>query len=444
MVNPKKTRPQEVKQIQIRNLIIVIAVISILFGGMYYFLEHDSGKAKQTKTSEVRFSSPMNNDAINQAWLEQFQTQVSDQEKQTHLLKDQIAKLEKQKTSLGNQTNKDMTEKYQAVIAKLSAVEKELAQLKSQKSDSNSARFRTVGQNSVGTQFPTIPAETNIALNSADMSVPAIASDGDDYLHLVARHKGSRYYPRQNPNNYVPSGTHVLGVLLMGADMVTDSYDQSNPKPVLIRLINNGTLPNHQLSHLKGCVITAAMRGDISSSRGDVRLERMSCVRPDHSIIDVSVNGTVATHAKEGISGQLYTREGSRVGAATIAGTMAGVANGVSQGYVNYQNSIFGPTGTIDKGQLAKYGALQGASTGLNKLSDFEMDRADQIHPIIEVNGGKLVTVVFTQGFYIDGRDSNHANTAIEDPNPWKQKTDKAKLANSAQMVTELLAGTDH
>ena len=448
MVNPSSPKPQAVKpsvvkQRQIRNLVIVIATIAVLFSGMYYFLERDTGKNKQVQTSEVRFSSPMNNDAINHAWLEQFQSQVSDQEKETSALKDQIAKLQKKKVALSDQNNQRLSEKYQTVLTKLASVEKALVALQSRKPMTRTDKFDRHGQHSSGTQFPTIPSESNTDFNSANMAVPAIATDGDDYLRLVVSKKKT-VHPRQNPDNYVPTGTHVLGVLLMGADMVADNDHQNNPKPLLIRLITRGNLPNHQFSHLKGCVIAAAMRGDISSSRGDVRLERLSCVRPDASILDVGVNGTVATHAKEGITGLLYTREGSRVVSATLAGTLAGIANGVSQGNVSTQNSLFGPTGMIHQDALAQYGALQGASTGLNKLSNFQMHRADQIHPVVEVNGGKLVTVVFTQGFYIDGRDPNHTNPTAMDSNPWGQKTTRASLASSAQMVTQLLTGSNH
>lgn len=435
MAESRKASPNSVKKAQARNLIIVIIMVILLFFILYYFLEKDNRTPNHIQAKEVRFTSPMDNDAINSAWLEQFQSKVSNQERETDSLKEQIALIEKERKEA--EKTKNTNTDYQNLVSKLATIENELNQLKTHPAATNA--ISDVNRMEAD-HFPVIPNEvgTNFVSENTAGSL-AVSGDGDDYLHLTPRRREGRLIPSKNPKNYVPTGTHVLGVLLMGADLVAADYDQENPKPILIRLIENGTLPNHRESHLKGCLITGAITGDISSSRGNVRIERLSCVKPDGGIVDVQVDGVVSTNAKEGITGQLYTREGGRVAGATVAGTMAGVANGVSQGYVNYQNSIFGPTGTINSGDLAKYGALQGASSGLNKLSDFEINRAEKIHPVIEVNGGKLVTVVFTkQGFFIDGRE-NSQNEGYDSTSPVSESKPSSKFPDSAQMVDALL-----
>ena len=69
---------------------------------------------------------------------------------------------------------------------------------------------------------------------------------------------------------------------------------ESNPQPMLFRIIDDGTLPNNKKSHLKGCLATAAVVGDISSERGFIRLETLSCVEPDtNKVIDLNEEGTV-------------------------------------------------------------------------------------------------------------------------------------------------------
>ncbi len=60
--------------------------------------------------------------------------------------------------------------------------------------------------------------------------------------------------------------------MLGAADAAAGVNSQANPSPMLFRIIASGTLPNHKKSHLKDCVVTAAVYGDISSERGDIRL----------------------------------------------------------------------------------------------------------------------------------------------------------------------------
>lgn len=434
--NNEQARPQDVKKTQYRNLGIVAIVILVLFTSTYYLLESENNpKSKNDPSKEVRFTNAIGDKEVYSASIEKFQSQVAENKKNENALKSQIIKLQQQ--ALKDKPSDDLAKKYQVLVTQLAKVESQLKELKANPPQPADKRFKPVS--TYGNQtFPTIPGQSNVAYNANGLSIPAIATDGDDHLQLVAHKTRRHYYPRMNPNTYVPAGTHVLGVLLQGADLVADSYDQQNPKPILIRLVSSGTLPNHHLSHLHGCVITAAMTGDISSGRGDVRLERLSCVRPNSSIIDVPVFGTVSTHAKEGIAGQIYTREGSRLASAAVSGTAAGIANGVSQGYVQYQNSVFGPVGTVDSSDLLKYGAAKGVATGLNKLSDFQMNRADQIHPIIQVNGGKLVTVTFLRGFFFDGK-RNHA--VATSSNPWVKPKQASGLLTSSQMVRDILRG---
>ena len=78
--------------------------------------------------------------------------------------------------------------------------------------------------------------------------------------------------------NYVPSNTFVKAVMLSGVDASASVTSQSEPRPVLFRIVDEGTLPNGKKSCLKGCFISGAAIGDISSGRGMMRIGRISCV----------------------------------------------------------------------------------------------------------------------------------------------------------------------
>ena len=382
---------QTAKNIQLRNLALIGSIFAILIGIIFYLLNAKSTKIKPEKPQEIHFAKTMHEPEIYAAALENFQNKISDTENKSSQLKEQINNLEK------NLQNRNQNQ-YQDLLEKIKSLESQLSEVK--QSPQHSQNFKP---NYRPANLPDIPEDNSL---NAQAPTPGFSMDGNDNLNLVnLKNKLENLEDKsaKNPETYVPAGTHVLGVLLQGADLVANQNNQQNPKPILIRLIRNGTLPNQRESNLEGCIITAAMTGDISSGRGDVRLERLSCVRENNSIIDVAVFGTASTNAKEGIVGQTYTREGKRLINATSAGILAGVANGVSSSYVQYQNSIFGPVGEVNNSDLLKYGALQGAATGLDKLADFQMSRADAIYPIIQVNGGKLVNVVFLQGFYFNG-----------------------------------------
>ena len=96
-------------------------------------------------------------------------------------------------------------------------------------------------------------------------------------------------------------------------------------------------------------MVTAAVVGDISSERGQIRLERMSCTFPNGEIVEQPVEGTVfGMDAKNGVRGTPVWREGALLGRAAVAGTLSGLGSAVSQTYTT--NSI-SPLGAYTNNQ---------------------------------------------------------------------------------------------
>jgi conjugal transfer pilus assembly protein TraB len=181
---------------------------------------------------------------------------------------------------------------------------------------------------------------------------------------------------------------------------------------MLFRIVADGTLPNHKKSHLKDCVVTAAVVGDISSERGQIRLERMSCTFPNGEIVEQQVEGTIfGMDAKNGVRGNPVWREGALLGRAAVAGTLSGLGSAISQTYTTTSISPLGSTQTVNNGDIFKYGAAQGASNAMEKLADYNIRRAEQYHPVIQLSAGQPVDVVFLKGFYLDGRSHDENNS---------------------------------
>lgn len=217
--------------------------------------------------------------------------------------------------------------------------------------------------------------------------------------------------------------------MLGAADASAGVNGSANPSPLLFRIVAEGTLPNHQKSHLKDCVVTAAVVGDISSERGQIRIERMSCTFPNGEIVEQQVQGTVfGMDSKNGVRGNPVWREGALLGRAAVAGTLSGIGSGISQSYTTNSISPLGTTQTVSGGDIFKYGAAQGAANAMSKLADYNIRRAEQYHPVIQLSAGQPVDVVFLTGFYLDGRKNEDV----------KKETDAGSdlFSSSGQMAT--------
>jgi conjugal transfer pilus assembly protein TraB len=136
---------------------------------------------------------------------------------------------------------------------------------------------------------------------------------------------------------------------------------------MLFRLIEQGTLPNHRKSHLKDCVVTAAVVGDISSERGMIRLESLSCAFPNNEVVDQSVEGTIfGSEGKNGVRGNPVWREGALLQRAFAAGALSGFSNALSQTYTANSISTLGNVQTVNGSKVAQYGLANGAGTAMD------------------------------------------------------------------------------
>lgn len=218
--------------------------------------------------------------------------------------------------------------------------------------------------------------------------------------------------PQKTPETYVPAGTHVEAVLLGGADAAAGALNHANPRPLLLTLTSRGHLPNHRYSHLKDCVATAAVVGDISAARGGVRLERLSCVRPNGAIIDVAVQGTVyGMDGKNGIRGRVVRREGALMTRASVAGFFGGMGDGFHAKFTP-ASALSSDAGVLPKTEhIIGQGIGGGISSAFGKIADYNIKRAEQYHPVIQISAGQAVDIVFTRGFFIHSPQKTKGET---------------------------------
>ncbi|WP_431645883.1 F-type conjugal transfer pilus assembly protein TraB, partial [Enterobacter hormaechei] len=93
---------------------------------------------------------------------------------------------------------------------------------------------------------------------------------------------------------WIPSGSFSDAVLIEGADANASVTGQQNTSPVTIRLQGNIQMPNNKEFNADGCFIVGEMWGDISSERGNVRTQSISCILKNGKHVDMEFQGHVS------------------------------------------------------------------------------------------------------------------------------------------------------
>lgn len=405
---------------QYRNLTIFAVVIMVAFGIFVFMLS--SQKNNDGKVIEkTNFSNPLEHADSETVVLERVQRSVEEARAQTEKLKKQIDEKIISNTSIDEGKQKELESRLKILESKLIA-----NQNSTQNLSEDSSSLLTGSQQYQGRVLPRSGSNIN---HGENVDAGGIREDRLS-LSPTAEELAKRR-PLKNPDTYVPAGTFAQGVVIEGADASTAVTAQSNPEPMLIRLTENGTLPNRHHSHLKDCVVTAAASGDISSERGKIRTERMSCVAPNGEVIDLSVEGNVAgSDGKNGIRGNLREGGGQYAARAFGAGFLQGVSEGFAQNYTINSVSPQGNVETINSGKILQYGGAKGSSKAMDKLADYNIKRAEQFQPVVQLSAGTVVDVVFLKGFYLDGKkhDENEKE-ATNIPNMFDTRTTQRTTA---------------
>jgi len=196
--------------------------------------------------------------------------------------------------------------------------------------------------------------------------------------------------------NYLPSGTFVTATLLSGVDAPTGGQADSNPLPILLRLVDNGQMPNFFRSSVENCHITGAAVGQMSSERAFIRLEMMSCVLKDGRIIERQVKGYVTGEdGKAGLRGKVVTKQGALLARSAAAGFLQGFGASVSNAAT--AGSVAGVV-TQSPSTVLQSGIAQGSGSAFSGLAEYYLERADETHAIIEISAGRIGEIIFTQG----------------------------------------------
>ena len=211
---------------------------------------------------------------------------------------------------------------------------------------------------------------------------------------------------------WLPAGSHAQAVVIAGVDASAGVASQGDPRPVLLRVTGPAWTAAEdgaaQVVDLDGCTVTAAAYGDLSSEKVYARLRTLTCAGEEPgTVVETEVAGFVAGSGKVGVRGPVVSREGALVEKAFLAGLVSGIGQGVSGAFAPQAvatgtgGAAVANTGLDDIGRA---GLGSGASSAGRKVADYLIRRAEQYQPVIQLQAGTAVTVVFLEGTRLDGR----------------------------------------
>ncbi|MDR1235387.1 MAG: TraB/VirB10 family protein [Holosporaceae bacterium] len=203
--------------------------------------------------------------------------------------------------------------------------------------------------------------------------------------------------------NFIFAGTYARAVLVGSVTVSAGVGASSNPKPVLLRINDTGNLPNNIRGFLKDAMVIGAAYGNLSSESIVIRLERLVKIDRSSGIgADIPVKGYVAgENGDSEIRGMVIDRAGAVARNAAVSGFLSGMAE-----YVTANNSSavkFEPNSGLaqfspQKGsKMLEQGASKGIGNAVEKYADFIIKRAEQMQPVIKIDGGRKLTIVFTE-----------------------------------------------
>lgn len=218
----------------------------------------------------------------------------------------------------------------------------------------------------------------------------------------------------------IPPTSIIKGVLLSGFDAPTLTQAKTDPAPLVIKITDLSILANHQTQDLRSCFVLAEGYGDLASERAYIRTNTISCINSDNDTIIAELNAYVSDKdGKNGLRGDVVTKQGALIGRAIIAGFLDGIGKAfASKDDISTLDTLTGNQVTSKKDLDFKDQSINalgnGISSAATKLADFYLKMADQISPVIEISAGRPVDIIVTKVANVNLKQSKTLKTSIE------------------------------
>lgn len=201
---------------------------------------------------------------------------------------------------------------------------------------------------------------------------------------------------------FLPAGAMIRTTLLTGLDAPTHKSARSEPYPVLARITDDTILPSLRRLDLRECFIISDAYGELSSERALMRTRTLSCIRNDGGAVEVPVQGFASgDDGKVGLRGRVVSKQGTLVARAMLAGVAEGFSSVFRRQAVPVVATSSGgsaPFQSLLSADSVQSGAAAGVGRALDRLADYYLDLADQMHAVIEVDAGRTADIIILSG----------------------------------------------
>ena len=390
--------------------------VALVLGSMYIFDDGDDdaatvderGQEIQIATDDMvnRNMSQREWQAASEAQMQGMQNQlrgVDGQARQMDALQAQLAALQAE--------NQGMASDGQRVM---SAYEQENQQLRQQLAQRSS-------QAAPAPMYGPPPARPSAIAqgNSAEAAALAAASSspfGPRSIKMVSfeggpsgtatRISGGNTSYTDSPN-YLPPNSIARARVIVGVDASAGVTSQTDPLPVVLRITGparsvyrDGKLLT---TRIDGCLVNGAARGDLSSEKVYVKLQRMTCPQTNGRYAVSEVKGFISFAGKTGVRGRVVSREGSLAAQAFLAGLVSSAGSALNNAYQQplISTGADGRREAPGAGEIGLRALGGGADQAGKTVSQYLIERAEQYQPVIEMPTGIDVEIVFLEGVFI-------------------------------------------
>jgi conjugal transfer pilus assembly protein TraB len=244
--------------------------------------------------------------------------------------------------------------------------------------------------------------ETDSVPSSKRASTRPVSLQSGDGAERGAQPNNSSRRMSAGAGTFIPAGTFTPASQLNGVLAPATGQAQGssgNPHPMFFEATDFSNMPNLRKLNAKGCRVLGAATGDLSSERTYVRLETMTCVFPNGEAVEMPVKGhVIGEDGIIGIPGKVVSKSGRIIGAQLVAEFAKGVGNGFRAYATTQTNTVGGVVQNIDPGRYGQAALGTGLAGGADALASYYIKLSNQLFPVIETHGGRIVELAFTQG----------------------------------------------
>ena len=142
---------------------------------------------------------------------------------------------------------------------------------------------------------------------------------------------------------------------------------------------------------------------------------------------------------KAGLRGRLVSKQGQILANALLAGVASGIGSAFQQNATTLSVSPLGSTSTVEPSKQLEAGVGTGVGKALDRLAQYYISLAEKVFPVIEVDAGRTVDVVITQGVTLSSPLNSNASPG--DPAP--ALTSRSQNLQRAGLAARMGSGPD-